>query len=79
MLPWGYNLAFGTFMGRAKGNKDSSDASDSSTLTINTAIDTPLGNNNEKDRPMWAWIVNNETYRQKYHQLYFVHKVLKSS
>lgn len=70
MLPWDYNLAFGTFMGRIKGDKGSSDASDSSTLTINTAIDTPLGNTNEEDRPMWAWIVNNETYRQKYHQYF---------
>lgn len=70
MLPWDYNLAFGTFMGRAKGNRDSGDASDSSTLTINTAIDTPLGNNNDEDRPMWSWIVNNETYRQKYHQYF---------
>lgn len=70
MLPWDYNLAFGTFMGGGRKDKDSGETIDNSTLTINTAIDTPLGNNDVQNRPMWAWIANNETYMKKYHEYF---------
>lgn len=56
MIPWDYNLAFGTFQG---GN-----ASD----VINTPIDAPVENGTGEDRPMWNWIVSDETYTAWYHQ-----------
>lgn len=67
MLPWDYNLAFGTFMGQGRERDNSKD---NTTEIINTAIDTPLGRTNEEDRPMWAWIVSDETYLEKYHDTF---------
>ena len=40
------------------------------TELINTAIDTPLSGASEEDRPMWSWIVNNQTYLDTYHEYY---------
>jgi len=54
MLPWDYNLAFGTFMG--------TDARDA----VNDPIDTPLSND-FSDRPMVSWIFADEAYLAKYH------------
>ena len=59
MIPWDYNLAFGTFQG---GNAQS---------TINTPIDSPISGGSSDDRPMWNWIVANKEYTELYHQ-YFV-------
>lgn len=53
MIPWDYNLAFGTFTGGA------------ATSSVNDAIDNVLS-----DRPMQAWIFSDETYTQRYHELY---------
>ena len=53
MIPWDYNLAFGTFMGGT------------GTSSVNEAIDDVLS-----DRPMQAWIFSDETYTQRYHELY---------
>lgn len=58
MIPWDYNLAFGTFQ--------SVDADS----TINTPIDAPIDNGSGEDRPMWNWIVSDETYTELYHQYY---------
>lgn len=57
MIPWDYNLAFGTFQG--------SDASSS----VNSPIDTPVSGN-MSDRPMIAWIFDNEKYTDLYHELF---------
>ena len=57
MLPWDYNLAFGTFRG---GNGQN---------TINTPIDSPVSGSSA-DRPMWNWIAANEEYTEQYHQYY---------
>ncbi len=57
MIPWDYNLAFGTFQA---GNAQS---------TVNTPIDSPVSGSSE-DRPMWNWIVANEEYTEQYHQYY---------
>lgn len=57
MLPWDYNLAFGTFQ--------SSDAQ----TTVNTPIDSPVSGSSE-DRPMWNWIAANEEYTEQYHRYY---------
>lgn len=58
MIPWDYNLAFGTFQG---GNAQS---------TVNTPIDSPVSGGSGEDRPMWNWIVAEDNYRQLYHQYF---------
>ena len=57
MIPWDYNLAFGTFQ--------STDAA----KTINSPIDTPVSGSAD-DRPMLAWIFNNTDYTEIYHQYF---------
>ena len=59
MLPWDYNLAFGGFSG-----------GDDATSLVNTGIDTPLSGSQESARPMWSWIVSDESYLEQYHQVY---------
>lgn len=58
MLPWDYNLAFGTFQ---SGNAQS---------TVNTPIDTPVSGGTGEDRPMWNWILSDESYIELYHQYF---------
>ena len=58
MIPWDYNLAFGTFMG---GNANSA---------VNDPIDTPLSVSSSGDRPMADWIFSSEEYTQMYHQYF---------
>ena len=55
MIPWDYNLAFGSFQ--------SASAADS----VNEPIDTPVTSGEVSDRPMVAWIFENEEYTQQYH------------
>ena len=57
MIPWDYNLAFGTFM--------STDASG----TINGSIDSPVSGD-MSDRPMISWIFDNEEYTDLYHEYF---------
>ena len=57
MLPWDYNLGFGTFGG---GN---------ATSTVNTPIDSPVSGGSS-DRPMLNWIFENEEYTEQYHQYF---------
>ena len=54
MLPWDYNLAFGTFHGNQ------------ATSSVNDPIDTPLSTG-ASDRPMIDWLLENEEYRNQYH------------
>ena len=58
MIPWDYNLAFGTFQG--------GDASG----TVNTSIDSPITMGNVDDRPMLGWIFSDESYTEQYHKLF---------
>ena len=58
MIPWDYNLAFGAF--------SSTSASDA----VNSPIDSPVSGGDVSDRPMVAWIFENETYLQAYHAIY---------
>ena len=58
MIPWDYNLAFGTFR--------SADA----TEVVNDPIDSPMEVSDASDRPMWGWIVSSEEYTQLYHQYF---------
>ena len=67
MIPWDYNLAFGAFMNQGGGPGNDSDSSDATEI-INYGIDTPLSGAEESDRPMWAWIAENDEYLQQYHE-----------
>ena len=58
MIPWDYNLAFGTFQG---GNGQS---------TVNTPIDAPVSGGAGEDRPMWHWILADARYTEQYHQYF---------
>ena len=58
MIPWDYNLAFGAF--------SSTSASDA----VNSPIDSPVSGGDVSDRPMAAWIFENETYLEAYHAVY---------
>ena len=57
MIPWDYNLAFGSFSGN--------DASGS----VNSPIDTPVSGG-MSDRPMISWIFDSEEYTELYHKLF---------
>ena len=57
MIPWDYNLAFGTFQ--------AGDAASS----VNTSIDEPV-NGDLDDRPMIGWIFTDESYTEQYHALF---------
>lgn len=57
MIPWDYNLGFGTFQG---GNASSE---------VNADIDQPVAGGSVSDRPMVAWIFADEAYTQRYHEL----------
>ena len=57
MIPWDYNLAFGTFH-----------AADADSA-VNTPIDNPVSGG-ASDRPMFNWIFESEEYVEQYHQLF---------
>ena len=58
MIPWDYNLAFGTFQ-----SKDANSM-------INSPIDTPVSGGATDDRPMVDWIFSSQEYEELYHQLF---------
>lgn len=57
MIPWDYNLAYGTFQGS------------NATGTVNDPIDSPVSGN-MSDRPMVGWIFADEEYTEIYHQYF---------
>ncbi len=59
MIPWDYNLAFGSFM-----------SSGDATSSVNDPIDTPLSVSGSGDRPMIDWIFSKEEYTELYHQYF---------
>lgn len=61
MLPWDYNLAFGGF--HMNGDKDA-------TSIVNTAIDTPLDEQNVGNRPMWDKLMARDENLQLYHEYF---------
>ena len=69
MIPWDYNLAFGSFMSMG-----------SATSSVNDPIDTPLSVSGTGDRPMIDWIFSNEEYTELYHQIFdeFIEKYFGS-
>ena len=58
MLPWDYNLAFGTFQGN------------SASSAVNDPIDTPLSVTGNGDRPMADWIFSSADCTEQYHQYF---------
>ncbi|MGN0636445.1 MAG: CotH kinase family protein [Acutalibacteraceae bacterium] len=58
MIPWDYNLAFGSFQGN------------SASSAVNDPIDTPLSVSGNGDRPMADWIFSGEEYTDAYHKLF---------
>ena len=68
MIPWDYNLAYGTFMGN-----DASGA-------VNDPIDNPVSDSEMDERPMVGWIFSDEKYTEMYHEYYqnFVDEFIES-
>ena len=58
MIPWDYNLAFGTFQGN-----NASEAA-------NESIDNPVSGGDVDDRPMLGWIFSDASYTEQYHALF---------
>lgn len=56
MIPWDYNLSFGTYQGA------------SSDSVINYAIDTVFNGISAEDRPIIGKLLENEEYNKKYHE-----------
>ena len=56
MLPWDYNLSFGSYQ-----MKNANDA-------VNYAIDTALNNVSAEERPLISKLLEKDEYRQKYHE-----------
>lgn len=59
MIPWDYNLAFGSFMG----DQDA-------TSLVNYPIDSPVSGGTMDSRPMISWIFRDEKYTENYHRLF---------
>lgn len=57
MIPWDYNLGFGTF------------GSANAASIVNTPIDTPVSGGSS-DRPMLNWMFENDEYTVLYHQYF---------
>lgn len=57
MIPWDYNLGFGTF------------GSANAASIVNTPIDTPVSGGSS-DRPMLNWMFENDEYTALYHQYF---------
>ncbi|MDR1000727.1 MAG: CotH kinase family protein [Clostridiales bacterium] len=71
MIAWDYNLAFGGMGGgmREFGNTDTALQTDTATTYVNYPIDSPMLSGSTDDRPMIAWIFNDEKYLAQYHQI----------
>lgn len=59
MIPWDYNLAFGSF-----------EFGGDAVNLVNYPIDSPVSGGNTEERPMLAWIYTNEEYTELYHQYF---------
>lgn len=56
MIPWDYNLAFGSFQ------------SGNASQQVNFPIDSPVLSGDTSDRPMVSWIYESEEYTELYHE-----------
>ena len=61
MIPWDYNLAYGTFTGGQAG----------ATSTINAPIDSAtINSDTDTSKPMSNWVFQSEEYTKRYNELY---------
>lgn len=69
MIPWDYNLSFGSFMG-----------SQNAEAIVNFPIDTPVSGGTVDSRPMLAWIFASDEYTEMYHTAFseFIEKFFDS-
>lgn len=58
MIPWDYNLAYGTFQGT------------NASQQINYPIDSPVSGGSADDRPMISWIFSDSEYTELYHKYF---------
>ena len=59
MIPWDYNLAYGTFQ------------ADDADSAVNDPIDNPLNiTDGDTDRPMFDWIISSDAYTEQYHEYF---------
>ena len=68
IIPWDYNLAFGGM------------SSTDGTSLVNSAIDSPVTTGSTSDRPLIAWIFEDEEALAEYHEVYsrFVSEYIES-
>ncbi|WP_250229517.1 CotH kinase family protein [Anaeropeptidivorans aminofermentans] len=66
MIPWDYNLAFGSFAGGRGGSGSSSSA----TQMVNFPIDTPLSGTTLEERPLLGKLLENTEYMALYHEYF---------
>ncbi|MGI6029338.1 MAG: CotH kinase family protein [Candidatus Heteroscillospira sp.] len=59
MIPWDYNLAFGSFQSNS-----------GATELVNFPIDSPVSGGDLSSRPMVSWIFSDTAYTEQYHQLF---------
>ncbi|MBQ7487533.1 MAG: CotH kinase family protein, partial [Clostridia bacterium] len=59
ILPWDYNLSFGGFS-----------SGSGATSIVNSPIDSPVSGGNTSDRPLVAWIFDDEDSLNAYHEAY---------
>ena len=64
LIPWDYNLAFGTFP-----SVIGFENWENPTRLLNLGIDTPLINADEESRPLWKLIRNHPEYLAAYHDV----------
>ena len=64
VIPWDYNLIFCTYI-----NGLGRDVLEDPTKLLNQGIDRPLVGVEEKDLPLWRWIMRKEKYRKEYHEV----------
>ena len=67
IIPWDYNLAFGGF--EAQSDADGNGGSNANSM-VNFPIDSPVSGGSVEERPMLAWIFNNEEYTEMYHRYF---------
>ncbi len=68
MIPWDYNLAYGTMTGS------------NATSTVNTTISRLVSSGSDSDRPMAGWITASDTHTAEYYAVYreFIAEVFDS-
>lgn len=64
MLPWDYNLAFGTY------SLGMPDPINDSTLYVNYPIDTPAAGEIMRKRPLYHEVMKHDAYFHKYHEYF---------